>query len=117
MEDNRAWIAEARLRLALARADLDAVAELVGRTEGFRAALGPAPLAARLDALAALGDRALVEELAPRVVESAYLEPFALRALGLVREDDALVERARAQFEALGLHWHAGETERLVAQA
>jgi len=117
MEDNRAWLGEARLRLALVRDDLDAVAGYVSVTVRFRAALGPAPLAARLDGLAALGDRPRVEELAPRVLESAYLEPFALRALGLVREDDALVEQARAQFEALGLHWHAGETERLVAQA
>src|SRR4029077_5312928 len=52
MEDNRAWLAEARLRLALLRGDLEAVAGYVSGTTRFRAALGPAPLAARLDALA-----------------------------------------------------------------
>jgi hypothetical protein len=32
-----------------------------------------------------------------------YLEPFALRALGLVREDASLIERAAARFKAFGL--------------
>jgi hypothetical protein len=67
--------------------------------------------------LAALRDRDRVEELAPLVRESSYLEPFVLRALGVVREDDALVRRAVARFEVLGLRWHAAETKRLVAQA
>jgi hypothetical protein len=43
-----------------------------------------------------------------------YLEPFALRALGLVREDDALVGQAAERFEAFGLEWHAARTRELV---
>jgi class 3 adenylate cyclase len=119
MDDYGSWLAEPRLRLALQRRDLDSVAQLLpASAEGsFRAVSGPAALAAQLDGLAAIGERARVEELAPYVRESRYLEPFALRALGLVREDDALVAQATASFESLGLSWHAAETKRLVAQA
>ena len=42
-----------------------------------------------------------------------YLEPFALRALGLVREDETLLERAARCFEAFGLGWHAAGTRAL----
>ena len=52
-------------------------------------------LAARLDALAALGRRAEVEAWQPPR-RGTYLEPFLLRALGLVREDEALLARAAA---------------------
>jgi hypothetical protein len=41
------------------------------------------------------------------------LEPFALRALGLVREDETLVDRAAERFEAFGLAWHAARTRAL----
>jgi hypothetical protein len=40
--------------------------------------------------------------------------PFALRTLGLVREDDTLVEQAPARFEAMSFDWHAADTRRLV---
>jgi hypothetical protein len=36
-----------------------------------------------------------------------------LRALGLVREDETLLERAAERFEAFGLAWHAAETRAL----
>ena len=39
-----------------------------------------------------------------------YLEPFALRALAVVRGDDALREQAVSRFDALGLDWHADQT-------
>ena len=39
-----------------------------------------------------------------------YLRPFALRALGRVRGDEALVREALAEFEAYGLGWFAAET-------
>ena len=42
-----------------------------------------------------------------------YLEPFALRALGLVRGDEALIAQAIARFEAIGLDWHAEQTRPL----
>ena len=45
---------------------------------------------------------------------NTYLEPFALRALGIVREDQALIERAAATFGALGLAWHAATTRALL---
>jgi hypothetical protein len=67
-------------------------------------------LAARLDALAALDDRRRVEQEAPPlVVPHTYLEPFALRALGVVRQDHDLITRATASFHALGLEWYAGQ--------
>jgi hypothetical protein len=43
-----------------------------------------------------------------------YLEPFALRALGLVREDANLIERAAGRFDAFGLDWHAAHTRALL---
>ena len=67
----------------------------------------------RLDALLALGRREEVEEEAEPLVDSrSVLRPFALRALGLVREDEALARagalpKLRARF---GLDWHAAET-------
>jgi class 3 adenylate cyclase len=106
-----------RLQLALHRGDLDQVAGLIGepsvrRTNWFYLA----SVAAHLDALAALGERARlesdVEELAGG---SVYLEPFALRALALVRQDGDLLERAARGFDALGLEWHAARTRAVAS--
>lgn len=114
IEDFSGWGSEVRLRLALARGDLEAAASLLDDVVRFRAALGPAPFAALLDAFAALGLRERAEEAAGDVAGSAYLEPFALRSLGVVRGDHGLLEEAAASFDALGLGWHAGETRRLL---
>jgi tetratricopeptide (TPR) repeat protein len=114
IEDFAAWGSEARLRLALVRGDLESVARLADEQQGFRAALGPAPLAALLDALAALRLRDRAEETAALVRGSAYLEPFAVRALGVVRDDERLLEEAAARFQALGLGRHADETRLLL---
>jgi hypothetical protein len=46
-----------------------------------------------------------------------YPEPFALRALGIVREDEALVERAQEGFAALRLDCHAAQTRALRMRA
>ncbi len=46
--------------------------------------------------------------------ESGSAPPFALRALGVVREDERLVEQARDRFDALGLPWHASQTALLL---
>ena len=74
--------------------------------------------AALLDGLPGLRDRERTEEQAqPFLRPGTYLEPFALRALGLVREDEELIEEALQRFAALGLDWYADETRRLVAQA
>ena len=104
-----------RLHLALRRGDL-----AVGRVAPRRAGREEFELvivglmARHLDGLAALGKRERVEtEAASARQPGTYLEPFALRALGLVREDETLVERAAEHFEALGLGWHAARTPEL----
>jgi class 3 adenylate cyclase len=104
-----------RIQLALHRNDLGAVESLLGvprvrRTNWFYLS----SMATHLDALAALGDRARVETEADRVEAGTYLEPFALRALGLVREDANLLERAADSFEAFTLNWHAAQTRALL---
>jgi hypothetical protein len=72
-------------------------------------------MATHLDGLAALGERERVETQAGRLLQpNTYLEPFALRALGVVREDASLIERAAGRFEAHGLDWHAGRTRALL---
>jgi class 3 adenylate cyclase len=73
--------------------------------------------AARLDTLAALKERSLVERDAPKLLQpGTYLEPFALRALGSVREDELLIEEAAGRFDAMGLEWHAEQSRRLLAR-
>jgi hypothetical protein len=107
-----------RIRLALARGDLGKVERLVRGEERFQQVFHLGSTSGLLDGLAAIRDRRRVEEEAERVLKpGTYLEPFALRALGLVREDEALIEQALARFEAMGLDWYAEETRRLVAQA
>jgi class 3 adenylate cyclase len=72
--------------------------------------------AARLDALAALKERWLVERDAPPLLQpGTYLEPFALRALGAVREDELLIEQAANHFDAMTLDWHAEQTRKHLA--
>jgi hypothetical protein len=56
-----------------------------------------------------------VEELAAQLLQRGlYAEPFALRALRLVRGDDELAARGQERFGALGLAWHAAQTEALA---
>ena len=65
-------------------------------------------------AVAAIGDRAGAErEAAPHLRPNTYLEPFALRALALVRQDSGLLEQALVRFDGLGLEWHAEQTRAL----
>jgi class 3 adenylate cyclase len=104
-----------RLQLALQRGDLKAVESLLG-DPAVRASnwFYLSSMAAHLDGLAAIGARErLDEEAVPVLRPGTYLEPFALRALGLVREDGSLVARAAERFEALGLGWHAARTRGL----
>ncbi len=100
----------ASLRLALLREDLPEVERLLGLDPG--ADMWDVDHdAARLDALAALGDRDRVETEAPAALRTGgYAAPFALRALAAVRGDRGLREEAAARFDALGLAWRAAET-------
>ena len=101
------------LRLALLRGDLDAAERRLSEV--------PIPNntwpwdvdapGARLDALIALGAYERAEEEAEQLVETeGYATPFALRTLGVVRGDAALIDAATARFEEMGLDWFAQET-------
>jgi class 3 adenylate cyclase/tetratricopeptide (TPR) repeat protein len=105
------------IRLHLARGELDLVEPLLSVTHSRRATwFGISLWAAQLDGWAALRDRERVEDAATRLLlPGMYFEPFALRALGLVRDDKGLIERALERFEALGLDWYATETRRLIS--
>jgi class 3 adenylate cyclase len=100
-----------RLRLALVRGDLRSVERLLEVRPAKTYTMGAGATAARLDGLAALGVRERVEaEAAPWLRPGIYLEPFALRALGIVRRSEELIEGAIARFGALELDWHADQT-------
>lgn len=106
-----------RIRLALARGELERVERLVAGKQTSQAFFMGSQTAL-LDGLAALGDRARVETEAHLLLKpGTYLEPFVLRALGLVRDDEQALKRALECFEALGLHWHAQQTRELIAEA
>jgi class 3 adenylate cyclase len=111
-------LAAPRTWLALLRGQLDRVDRLepVDLARGQTWYALPAA-AARLDALAALKERRLVERDAPPLLRAGtYLEPFALRALGTVRDDEVLLEQAVDRFDAMGLRWHAEQSRKLLAQ-
>jgi hypothetical protein len=104
-----------RLRLALARGDLEEMGRIVDLPETVhgwhRGWFVFANVAARLDALATLGRADQAEaEAAPHVRRPSYLRPFAQRSLGRVRRDPGLLEDALRDFESLGLDWFADET-------
>jgi hypothetical protein len=97
------------------RGDLGAVERLLAPPPQFGFFNGPSPMVTRLDGLAALRDRERIEQEAPPLLRSGiYAEPFALRALGIAREDDALIDQAFSRFAALRLDWHARQTSSLV---
>jgi DNA-binding SARP family transcriptional activator len=73
-------------------------------------------LATKLEALIALGRTSQAEEAVTRLLQlGTYLEPFALRTLGLARSDRTLTEQAVERFDAMGLDWHAAETRALAS--
>lgn len=108
------YLSGPRLRLALARGDRSGEGMLeLPVDRGF--VWGAGALAARLDALAAFRWREVLEQEAPVYVQAGtVVEPFALRALGVVRGDDDLLAKADERFAALGLEWHRAQTERLL---
>jgi hypothetical protein len=109
-----------RVRLALLRDELDVVEQMIDKDVSRRGhdwMVTSAMVSTRLDGLLALGRLEDVErEAAPLASSASVLRPFALRALGVARQDDALVRTALEGFESLGLGFHAEET-RLVLEA
>jgi len=100
-----------RARLALARQEVATLKQMLPDVDWFRRqtwfALPAA--AARLDALAVIGTETSIRQeglLKPK----GYLEPFMLRALGMVSGDEGLIADAQRAFRALRLDWHAAQT-------
>ena len=114
MEGYGTVIGAPRQQLALYRGDIDQVASLLGQPAVRRSPwFYLSSVATHLDALAALGERDRVESEAPRLAGgSVYLEPFALRALGIVRSSEDLLQQAAERFAALGLTWQAARCDR-----
>jgi tetratricopeptide (TPR) repeat protein len=117
---DRGWtvgaLASPGIRLALFRRDRAEIERWLDADVFRTFVYGPGVMTARLDALAAIRDAAQIEEVAPAYVEQGLLlEPFALRALGIVRGDDELLARADEGFARRGLEWHRSQTERLLA--
>jgi hypothetical protein len=114
------WLDPPPVHLALLRGDLGRVERLLaesGETWHFSLDGSLYAAAVKLEALLALDRKDEAEQEARPLLQSGtYLEPFALRTLGIVRGDEALVAQAAERFEALGLDWHAGKT-RALAQA
>jgi class 3 adenylate cyclase/tetratricopeptide (TPR) repeat protein len=105
----------ALLRLTLLRGDRVETERILELLPATGDPWGVDAAAARLDALAAVGDRGRVEEeAAPYLGEDSYTRPFAVRALGLVRGDRTLIEQALTQFAAMGVEWRAEETRSLL---
>jgi len=111
------WLDPPPAHLALLRGDLPRVAALLessGATWHLSTDGSLYALATKLEALVALGRTSEAEEAAAALLQpGTYLEPFALRTLGVVRSDRALTERAVERFDTMGLAWHAGETRAL----
>jgi class 3 adenylate cyclase len=109
-EGYRLFLDPPRIRLALARQELGDLAHLTSSEPDWWE-----PPSAFLDALAALGDRERIEAEAPKwIQEGTFGEPFALRALGIARNDRTLLRQALERFEAMELPWHAEQTRRLL---
>jgi hypothetical protein len=73
-------------------------------------------VAARLDAFVMLG-RAVeaVDDAERHAIPGTYLEPFALRTLGVARGEAALVAQAQERFSALGLDWYGAQTTEVAS--
>jgi class 3 adenylate cyclase/tetratricopeptide (TPR) repeat protein len=103
------------LALGRLRQDRDEVQRLVDSVQAGWLSGGTWPeWTALFDALVFLGDWERIEAEAPAWIRpDTYVAPFAVRALGIARRDEALVSDAVARFEAMGLEWHAEETRRM----
>ena len=107
------------VRLAIGRGDLEAVRRLlpVEMPPPTKKWWRLTTIAARLDALIALGELGVVAQEAARFIEpGTYLEPFGLRALGYATGDRARVGLAAARLDGLGLDWHAAQTRQMLGR-
>ena len=106
-----------RIYLALNRGDLAAVSALLEKPVFVRRQIWfyAATVTSYLDGLAAMRDVDRIEADAPQFLQPpSALEPFALRALGVAREDRALLEQSASRFEAMGLGLQAIRTRELI---
>ena len=118
MEGYGGWLDPPRARLAMVRGDLDALGPMIEGSDMWLWTIWRHldGAATRLDALIALGRLEEAEARAiPLVQPGTYLEPFALRTLGVVRRDPNLIAQAVERFEALDLSWHAAQTPELAS--
>ena len=116
----RGWsagaLASPGIRMGLLRGDRGEIERWLDADVFRMFVYGPGVMTARLDALAAIRDSSQIEEVAPAYIgHGLLLEPFALRALGIVRGDGELLSRADALFVERNLEWHRSQTERLLA--
>jgi class 3 adenylate cyclase len=114
------WLDPLRARLALIRGELDRIEALLDGSEKWSWQIYNfvSSIATRLDALLAVGrGEEAVEDAERYAIPGTYLEPFALRTLGIARGDSALVMQAQKRFEAIGLEWYAAQTPALGAYA
>jgi class 3 adenylate cyclase/tetratricopeptide (TPR) repeat protein len=112
------WLDPLRARLAQIRGDLDRVETLLDASEkwSWQVYNFVSSVATRLDAFVAVGRAGEAVEDAERfAIPGTYLEPFALRTLGIARGDSALVAQGQERFEAMGLEWYAAQTPALGA--
>jgi hypothetical protein len=109
-------LAHPRVRLALARSDLDAVRDLLRLPSRRTFVWGGTIFGGVLDGLVALRDWERIERDAPPLLQPGTVpEPFALRALGIARRDDGLLAKADERFAAIGLHWYRAQSETMLA--
>jgi class 3 adenylate cyclase len=114
------WLDPLRARLALIRGDRHRVEALLTGSERWSWQVYDfvSAVATRLDAFVAVGRaEEAVEDAERYAIPGTYLEPFALRTLGIAGGDSALVVQAQKRFEAMGLEWHAAQTPALDARA
>ena len=105
-----------RARLAMIRGDLDRVEALLEGAEKWHWQTWNYVngVATRLDAFVVVGRAAEAANDAEHyAIPGTYLEPFALRTLGIARGNPALVAQAQERFHDLGLDWYAAQTHQL----
>jgi len=104
-----------RLHLAVTRGDLDRVEALVRRIEQAGVEDNWTRIAI-LDGWLALGAYEQIQDTAPGwLLPGTYFEPFVIRALGVARRDEHLIDQATGRFLEMGLDWHADQTRKLVS--